>query len=462
MRVLHIDDQLQPADLLADIQGFWDLSGRKIRRLEETYDPAAGAPVLTVAGHYTARAWTEWTRGFQYGSALLQFDATGDAEFLELGRRGTTRHMPAQLTHFGVHDHGFNTVSTYGNLFRLQREGRLDLAAADEALLVLALKCSAAVQAYRWTRTADGGGFIHSFNGRHSLFIDTLRSLRILALGHRLGHVLLTENDQRVSLLERLVQHARSTAAWSIYYGTGRDAYDVHGRVAHESIFNADDGCYRCPSSQQGYSPFSTWMRGLAWALCGFAEQLEFAEALPAAEFAPLGGPSAIATAMAEAARACADYYLRETPADGIPYWDTGAPGLHRLPDWRDQPADPFNPFEPVDSSAACIACQGLLRLGQWMEGQGDPDGHSYVQAGLTILRNLLSAPYLSTAPSHEGLILHSLYHRPQGWDHVPPGCSVPCGEASMWGDYHAREAVLYVQRLALHQPYLTFWGPTP
>ena len=118
--VLHIDDQLQPADVLPDLQAFWDLSGRKIRLLEQTYDPTAGAPVLTVAGRYTARAWTEWTRGFQYGSALLQFDATGDAEFLTIGRRGTTQYMPAQLTHFGVHDHGFNTVSTYGNLFRLQ------------------------------------------------------------------------------------------------------------------------------------------------------------------------------------------------------------------------------------------------------------------------------------------------------------------------------------------------------
>jgi rhamnogalacturonyl hydrolase YesR len=460
--VLHIDDQLHPLDLLPVIRTFWDLSGQKIRLVEENYAPAAGAPVITVEGRYTPRAWTDWTRGFQYGSALLQFDATGDAEFLEIGRRGTAQHMPTQLTHFGVHDHGFNTVSTYGNLFRLQREGRLDLNADNEAVLVLALKCSAAVQAYRWTRTADGGGFIHSFNGRHSLFVDTMRSLRILALGHRLGHLLLDENDRKVSLLERLVEHARTTAAWSIYYGTGRDAYDVHGRVAHESIFNADDGRYRCPSSQQGYSPFSTWTRGLAWGLCGFAEQLEFMETLPAAELADLGGRDAVATMMAEAARATADYYIREAAADGIPYWDTGAPGLHRLPDWRNQPADPFNPYEPVDSSAACIACQGLMRLGQWLEGQGDPDGHRYLQAGLTILHNLLDAPYLSTDPAHQGLILHSLYHRPNGWDFVPPGRSVPCGEASLWGDYHAREAALYVQRLALGQLYPTFWGPTP
>ena len=60
----------------------------------------------------------------------------------------------------------------------------------------------------------------------------------------------------------------------------GRDTYDVRGRTAHESIFNVNDGNYRCPNSQQGYSPFSTWTRGLAWAMLGFAEQLEFFDTL--------------------------------------------------------------------------------------------------------------------------------------------------------------------------------------
>ena len=62
------------------------------------------------------RGWTEWTQGFQFGSALLQFDATGDKEFLEIGRRNTVEKMAPHLTHKGVHDHGFNNISTYGNL----------------------------------------------------------------------------------------------------------------------------------------------------------------------------------------------------------------------------------------------------------------------------------------------------------------------------------------------------------
>ncbi len=85
-----------------------------------------------------------------------------------------------------------------------------------------------------------------------------------------------------------------------------------------------------------------------------------------------------------------------------------------------------------------------------------------YVEAGLATLRTLLDEPYLSSDPAHEGLLLHSVYHRPNGWDYMPPGRRVPCGESSMWGDYHIREVALYVQRLAENGPYYTFYGPAP
>ncbi|MGO9641755.1 MAG: glycosyl hydrolase [Candidatus Acidiferrales bacterium] len=443
---MKVNLKIQPADLSARLKRFWELSGEKLRLIEKESDESKGAPVYTVKGKYAPRGWTEWTQGFQYGSALLQFDAASEVEFLEIGRAKTVRRMAAHVSHFGVHDHGFNNVSTYGNLRRLALEGGTDASRAERELYDLALKVSGAVQARRWT-TIPGGGFIYSFNGPHSLFIDAIRSLRSLAIAHHLGHALLEDNNRSVSLLDRLEAHASTTAAYSVYYGTDRDAYDVRGRVAQESIFNTNDGAYRCPNSQQGYSPFTTWTRGLAWAMCGFAEELEFLSAI---------GRSKRLPQLLKAAQATCDFYIDSaSAADGIPYWDTGAPQLHRLGDWQSKPADPFNDFEPVDSSAAAIAAQGLLRLGHFLGAKGK----RYWQAGLTILDALLAEPYLSTGAKHQGLILHSVYHRPNGWDYVPPKRKVPSGESSMWGDYHAREAALYVQRIAANEPYLTFWG---
>jgi hypothetical protein len=178
--------------------------------------------------------------------------------------------------------------------------------------------------------------------------------------------------------------------------------------------------------------------------MCGFAEQLEFLATLGDLDLEPT---------LRRAARATCDFYIENTPTDGIPYWDTGAPQLHRLGDWAGKPADPFNAFEPVDSSAAAIAAQGLLRLGKYL---GDK---KYVQAGLTVCDTLFSEPYLSSDAAHQGLLLHAVYHRPNGWDHAPSSDGVPRGEACMWGDYHARELALYVLREIEHKPYLTFWS---
>lgn len=458
--MLQIDDRLTPVDLLPAIDRMWEASARCLTALERRWRPDDGAPVFTAQGRYTARGWTEWTQGFQFGSSLLQFDAIGDAAFLEIGRRQTRDRMAPHVTHVGVHDHGFNNVSTYGNLLRLMLEERIRPDIHERALYELALKCSGAVQAARWTPLAKGG-FIHSFNGPHSLFCDTIRSLRSLAMGHLLGHRLMGENDVPISLLRRLVQHAEATARFNVYYGDGRDVYDVRGRVAHEAIFNVHDGQFRCASTQQGYSPFSTWTRGLSWIMLGYPEELEYLASVPADQLAPEGGREAIETMMLRAASAACDFYIAHCPTDGVPYWDTGAPGLSRLGDYLNRPADPFNEHEPVDSSAAAIASQGLLRLGRVLDERGESEaGRRYQQAGLTVLRTLLAEPYLNCSAAHEGLLLHAVYHRPRGWDHVPEGRLVPCGESCQWGDYHLREAALYVGRVARHEPYYAFFGP--
>ncbi|GAB3962305.1 hypothetical protein GCM10028805_63210 [Spirosoma harenae] len=459
---MQINHSLQPTDLSSKLARFWELSGQKIHLIEKEYDVTKGSPVFTAAGKYTTRGWTEWTQGFQFGSAILQFDATNDAEFLQIGRDNTLRVMAPHVSHIGVHDHGFNNVSTYGNLLRLMREGRIPDNEWERNFYELALKISGAVQASRWTPIKNGG-FISSFNGPHSLFVDTIRSCRALVLSHALGHVFQGEGDVKISLLERALQHIKATADYSVFYGEGRDSYDIWGRTAHESVFNVKDGNFRCPNSQQGYSGFTTWTRGLAWAMCGFAEELEWLVTRPDAELEPFGGRSTLEAFMLRAATATCDFFIDHTPTNGIPYWDTGAPNLHRLGDYLNRPADPYNEFEPVDSTAAAIGAQGLLRLGKYLTEKGEESaGKRYYQAGLTVLNTLLDEPYLSTDSEHQGLLLHSIYHQPNGWDYIPPSSKIANGESSMWGDYHIREVALYVQRIIRNEPYYTFFNCLP
>jgi unsaturated chondroitin disaccharide hydrolase len=457
--MIRINNKLKTEDLTDNLQKFWTISAEKIRLVHQDYDSSKGSPVITLNGKYTSRGWTEWTQGFQFGSCILQFDATGDKYFLASGKKDTLEKMAPHISHMGVHDHGFNNLSTYGNLLRLMNEGKIDFNEWEKSYYELALRISGAVQASRWTTIKDGG-FIYSFNGPHSLFVDTLRSCRILMASHLLGHTLKTENDTSINLMKRAIEHIVATAKYSIYYGEGRDQYDIRGRTAHESLFNTVDGKYRCPNSQQGYSGFTTWTRGLAWAMLGFSEQLELLSHIDTTELADCGGKPELEDKMLKAARATCDFYIENTPTDGIPYWDSGAPHLDKLGDYLNRPADPFNDYEPVDSSAASIGAQGLLRLGNYLRLKGKVnEADVYWQAGLTILDTLFREPYLNQNQVHQGLILHSIYHRPNGWDHIPAGRKIPCSESSMWGDYHAREVALYLQRIVNKDQYYTFFN---
>ena len=206
-----IDYTIQPKDLSTKLDRFWNFSGEKISAIEREYDADAGAPVFTVKGKYTSRGWTEWTQGFQFGSAILQFDATGDESFLETGRRNTVVRMAPHISHVGVHDHGFNNISTYGNLHRLMMEGKIPYNEWEKNFYELAIKASGAIQANRWSNIPEGG-FIYSFNGPHSLFVDTIRSCRILMMAHSLGHYLPGENDSHISLFQRAIDHLLATA----------------------------------------------------------------------------------------------------------------------------------------------------------------------------------------------------------------------------------------------------------
>jgi hypothetical protein len=193
--------------------------------------------------------------------------------------------------------------------------------------------------------------------------------------------------------------------------------------------------------------------------MLGYAEELEFFKTIPAPTFKAACGlaKSAVLKVYERNAKETCDHYIKDVSAlDGITYWDDGAPGLAELGDWRGCDADPYNDHEPVDASASAIAAQGLIRLGHYLGRTGK--GKTYYRAGLTVARTLFDEPYLATKRTHQGLLLHSIYHWPNGWDHVPAGSNVSHSESSLWGDYHLLELALLIRRMADGGPYLKFF----
>ena len=198
------------------------------------------------------------------------------------------------------------------------------------------------------------------------------------------------ENDEKISLLDWLIAHAKTTVKYNIYHGAGRDAYDtpaMRGRNGARSDFQRTRAV-SLSESQQGYSPFSTWTRGLRGQFLGWRRSWNFALLSPAKR------PDDVMELLEKAAKATADLYVEqatarmESPIGTRPRricigWENGGRGN----------AEPFNEHEPVDSTAAAIAAQGLLRLGRFMAGSRITLHGSRADGGQDVVRRPISGP---------------------------------------------------------------------
>jgi hypothetical protein len=232
----------------------------------------------------------------------------------------------------------------------------------------------------------------------------------------------------------------------------GEHAYNPRVR-AHEGTFNPNK-----PVPQPGdpAGVFAVLHVDAGWrAMLGFAEQFKFL----ASPTTPTSMRPAVAwlrrrpgELRAGGPRDVDHYTSRRHRRGRHPVHDGAGPAAPE--GCRDRPADPFNDHEPVDSSAP------RSRLSSCASGATGEEGDRYTDAGLAVARTLLAPPYLSEDESHQGLLLHSVYHRPNGWDFVPSGRKVPCGESSMWGDYHLLELALLIRRMAGGKYYTFFDVP--
>jgi hypothetical protein len=125
----------------------------------------------------------------------------------------------------------------------------------------------------------------------------------------------------------------------------------------HVVNFDQSTGSPKAKFTNQGYSDSSCWSRGQAWAITGFAQTYSWTQDI-----------SFLATA-----QQCADYFLAHIPDDGIPPWDFSAS------ETKDRPSD---------SSAAMVACYGLLIIHECLTALGKTS--PYLKAALHLLASVM------------------------------------------------------------------------
>lgn len=185
------------------------------------------------------------------------------------------------------------------------------------------------------------GNFIRAWNdngdGRMAgrFIIDCMMNLPLLYWASRETH------DPRFKFVAE--KHAQTAARYLLR---------ADGSVNHMVDLDPETGAYIDAPGGQGLGEGSSWTRGQAWALYGFA-----------LSYRHTGDPAFLASS-----QQVANYVISRIPADGLLPVDFAKPG-----DWE-------------DTSAGAISARGLLELAQHVE---DADAAVYRAAALRLLQAL-------------------------------------------------------------------------
>ncbi|MBN1911656.1 MAG: glycoside hydrolase family 88 protein [Pirellulales bacterium] len=336
-------------------------------------------PCYTVDGkwRHEGESWTEWTGGFLTGMMWNFFQRTGQDVWRDRAEHYSSLLELRQVDR-NVHDLGFLFLNSY--LPWYERTG-------DEALRAVLLQAGKTLG----KRFIETGGYLCSFMGLDSLFIDIMMNVPLLFW------VAKETNDNQ--LRDVALTHCRTTAKWLVR---------PDGSTAHEGKFDLASGQFLGQSTQQGLRPESVWARGTAWSMYGFSKV-----------YAMTGEPTFL-----EVAERTARFWLENLPEDRVPYWDFDA-DLSKPPPWGAQ----------KDSSAGAIAASGLLDLADQTESQ--EHAIAYHTTARAILDALVSPDYLADqTPGWEGILKHAVYHTAK---------NLGVDESVAWGDFFLVEALTKV-----------------
>lgn len=324
----------------------------------------------------------KWTSGFFAAELWRMYQRTGDREWLTAARKYTKDLIPvARFT--GSHDLNFMVGLPTG------LGAALDPDPTRKAAYAQARVTAARTLDRRWNGNVQALKS-SDYEGKWGVIVDSAMNAPLLIeIGRELGDA---EGEQ---LADHGLAHMRTLA---------RTFVRADGSTYHRIAFDPTTGAVLGPLPGQGLDPqTSTWARGQAWALNGFARA-----------YALTGDPQ-----LKDAAIRTADFWLAKVPAGCITAWDF----------------DIDNPRSPRDSGATAIAVNGLLELGRAL----GPDGRKYTDYANTTLALLTSRWLTTTYSVNPGLLLQQTVNVNND----------PREGSYVWGDYYLLESLSPVIRAA-------------
>jgi unsaturated chondroitin disaccharide hydrolase len=331
-----------------------------------------------------------WTTGFFPGQLWLLYQATGSTKWLDAAQAWTAPLAP--YASLNTHprpdptDIGFIIGTSFGNGYRLTGDPAYKqvLNTTGNSLSLLYNSKVGAVQSWTYPQF------------QFPVIIDSMMTLGPLQWG--------ASNGGNLGWAAIAATHAQTVA---------KNLVRQDGSTYQLADFDPATGAPASPEYYQtgGLSATSVWARGQAWALYGFVQAYQTS-----------GNPAFLTTAEALAA-----YFVVNSPTNGIPPWDFDALGT-----------------QPVDTSAAAIAADGLVMLST----AAGTNGSQYLQDAENILESL-SSSYLGPASGESVL-----------FDGFPGNGGT--NTALIYGDYYFTEALLRLQDVLDGKPGWVLYSPVP
>lgn len=287
---------------------------------------------------------TWWTNGFWAGTMWLMYNATREPLFKETAETNEAELDQAMTIYTGLHhDVGFMYQLSAVADYRLTGSERSKARGLHAAALLVG-------------RYNPRGKFIRSWNRDRAgwVIIDSMLNIPLLYWARdtiddpRFGYV---AEDHADTVMNNIVR--------------------PDGSTNHIGIFDPTNGQLLDTPGGQGYGPGSSWSRGQAWALYGFA--LSYAHTQKQAYL--------------DTAKRVASYFIANVETTGyVPLADFRAPA------------------EPViyDTSASLCAACGLLEIEKHVSEFEKP---LYHEAAVKLLQ-AVTDHYLDLDPATDGIVL--------------------------------------------------------
>jgi len=335
-------------------------------------------------GDYVLITNDDWTNGFWSGILWLCYEYTDDRVFAEAAERTVKSFQQRMKQNRSMegHDMGF--------LFSLSAKAQW-MIEKNKAAQELAL-AAADVLMKRWRpemQIIQAWGPKGDLENGGRIIIDCLMNLPLLYWA--------SEVTGDKAYYEVAVMHAEQSRRFLV---RGDDS------SYHTFYFNQETGEAIRGATHQGYSDSSTWTRGQAWGIYGFALSYRYTKKL---EFL-------------ETSLRMACYFLEHLPEDEVAYWDFSVP---------------TTPETKRDSSASAIAASGMLELLKWLPA--DHPQRKFVEEGVhRSMKGLITFYATRKQPEAQGFIKRGSYS--------VRGNRSP-DDFVIWGDYYYLEALMKLEK---------------